>query len=169
MRAISREAGRATRTKARCALRLARIKEKFSTPEIAHTHALTHARRLTQWSNVAAKPVCSFYDGNRTYTASARARSNCSGVRRCCANLQIFRRCNHRPVTMQSCKYSALLSRGISMQTCGYLCIVRASASHMYLLANGSIVLHRFLLGDDEDVRALPATFAISLRDSERW
>jgi len=72
----------------------------------------------------------SFYNGNRTYTYSLRG----CGVRRCCVNLQIFRRCKPSPVTMQSCKYSALLPHGISMQTCGYLCIARASTSGMYFL-----------------------------------
>lgn len=91
------------------------------------------------------------------------------GVRRCCANLQIFRRCNHCPVTMQSCKYSALLSHDVSMQTCGYLCIVRASASPIYVFTRErrSIVLLLFLLfllfdtDDEDDVCALVATSAV--------
>lgn len=61
-----------------------------------------------------------------TETALIRTASATLGnaLRRCCANLQIFRRCKPSSVTMQSCKYSALLPHGISMQTCGYLCIV---------------------------------------------
>jgi len=85
----------------------------------------------------------SFYNGNRTYTYSLRG----CGVRRCCVNLQIFRRCKPSPVTMQSCKYSALLPHGISMQTCEYLCIARASTSGMYFLTTHArrIVVNSYL------------------------
>lgn len=129
------------------AVRHARIKK-----EIQHCGncARTHARAFP-YNEGAVPPVfadpcaVSFYDGNRTYnvvqplrnTKQRRARRRRHrGVRRCCANLQIFRRCKPSPVTMQSCKYSALLPRGISMQTCGYLCIVRASTSRNVFTQN---------------------------------
>lgn len=88
--------GRDTKGRVCAAIRVAWIKEKFSAAEIAHTHA----RRLTQWRPPCPWAGFSFYDGNRTYTYSLRntgGGNTAAGVRRCCANLQIFRRCKPSP------------------------------------------------------------------------
>lgn len=106
--------------------RHARIKEKFSTPRKLRTR--TQRTFDTMVCSVRGHSRCSFYDGNYTYTYRPRIRTHC-GVRHCYANLQIFRCKPSATLLCESYKYSALLPHGVSMQTCRYLCIVRASTS----------------------------------------
>jgi len=112
----------------------------FDSRELKRNSALRKLRTRTHdvWYNGA--PVrgsrCSFYDGNRIYTYSfLNTKQPAAAYDVALQTCKYFGAANHHPLLCKVCKYSALLSRGISMQTCGYLYIVPASTSETYLNA----------------------------------
>lgn len=128
---VKGKGGRGGDTKARFSSSTrARIKEKF-TAEIACTHACMHGR-LIQWCTFRGPtPLLILRRKPHLYSLRQRVAAYGIAVQTC-----KYFVANHRPVTMQSYKYSALLPHGISMQTCRYLCIVRASTSENVFTRN---------------------------------